>query len=195
MGGARRRRRKATGSSTRCSPRLASASVSRCVPLFFHGRLALEFLEDALDLGQVHLPRHERHGLLAGGRVNVIHVGETEEEEGDRILDEVLAEIGVSVGQQVRSPLLRLALEFLEDALDLGQVHLPRHERHGLLAGGRVNMEDDVGETEEEEGDRILDEVLAEIGVSVGQQVRSWTTRARILGGCAGSGAGSSAAT
>lgn len=34
-------------------------------------------------------------------------------------------------------------------------------------------MEDDVGETEEEEGDRILDEVLAEIGVSVGQQVRS----------------------
>ena len=33
-------------------------------------------------------------------------------------------------------------------------------------------MEDDVGETEEEEGDRILDEVLAEIGVSVGQQVR-----------------------
>lgn len=36
-----------------------------------HGRLALEFLQDALDLGQVHLPRHERHGLLAGGRVNV----------------------------------------------------------------------------------------------------------------------------
>lgn len=34
-------------------------------------------------------------------------------------------------------------------------------------------MEDDVGETEEEEGDRILEEVLAEIGVSVGQQVRS----------------------
>lgn len=32
-------------------------------------------------------------------------VGETEEEEGDRILDEVLAEIGVSVGQQVRSVL------------------------------------------------------------------------------------------
>lgn len=33
-------------------------------------------------------------------------------------------------------------------------------------------MEGEEGETEEEEGDRILEEVLAEIGVSVGQQVR-----------------------
>jgi len=33
-------------------------------------------------------------------------------------------------------------------------------------------MEDNDGEMEEEEGDRILEEVLAEIGVSVGQQVR-----------------------
>jgi hypothetical protein len=33
-------------------------------------------------------------------------------------------------------------------------------------------MEDEGGEGEEEEGDRILEEVLAEIGISVGQQVR-----------------------
>jgi len=35
-------------------------------------------------------------------------------------------------------------------------------------------MEDNDGEMEEEEGDRILEEVLAEIGVSVGQQVTSF---------------------
>lgn len=34
--------------------------------------------------------------------------GEGEEEEGDRILDEVLAEIGISVGQQVSFSILLL---------------------------------------------------------------------------------------
>lgn len=37
-------------------------------------------------------------------------------------------------------------------------------------------MEDDAGEAEEEEGDRILDEVLAEIGVNVGQQLAETPT-------------------
>ena len=44
-------------------------------------------------------------------------------------------------------------------------------------AGSELTVTQDEGETEEEEGDRILKEVLDEIGVSVEQSVRSPASR------------------
>lgn len=49
-----------------------------------------------------------------------------------------------------------------------------------MMSDSIDDVMEDEGEGEEEEGDRILEEVLAEIGISVGQQVRPPSHRTRL---------------